>query len=46
MNDDFEEGFRAGIPNESMLPQLHVLSFRRNHTLNNNKLIKKADIND
>lgn len=36
----------VGIPNEQYLPQIHVFSFRRNHSLNSNYAFKKSLANE
>lgn len=38
--------FRTGIPNESQLPHLHAISFRRNLSLNTNLVLPKAHANE
>jgi len=40
------EDFRTGIPNERMLPSIHVLAHRRNHSINNNRVLKRAEANE
>jgi hypothetical protein len=40
---DGAEDFRTGIPNERMLPSLHVMAHRRNHSINNNRVLKRAE---
>jgi hypothetical protein len=37
-----DKEFHTGIPNEAYLPHLHVLSFKRNHTLYTNSVLPKT----
>lgn len=37
---------RTGIPNEHLLPHLHVITFRRNYSLNYNKVLKQGEATD
>lgn len=37
---------QTGIPNEQFLPHLHVLTFRRNHSLSTNSVLKKSQANE
>lgn len=46
MQEEHEGEFRTGIPNERILPQLHVLCHRRNYSLDHNKVIKRSEVND
>lgn len=36
----------TGIPNEQYLPHLHALTFRRNHSLNTNSVLRKSQANE
>jgi hypothetical protein len=38
-----DKEFQSGIPNEAFLPHLHVITFRRNHTLINNQVLPKQN---
>lgn len=43
---DVESGqdeLRAGIPNEKILPSLHVFTFRKNQCFNNNPILRKVE---
>lgn len=37
---------RSGIPNESSLPHLHAIAYKRDQIINNNKVIKKSEVNE
>jgi len=41
-----DEDFRTGIPNEMFLPQLHAMVHRRNHSINNNSVLRKQEVSD
>ena len=47
VEDEGDAGcFSTGIPNEQYLPQIHVLSLRRNHSLNTNSILRKSLVNE
>jgi hypothetical protein len=44
MKDESDELRGPGIPNEKFLPQLHVFTFRKNHTFETSPLLRKSDL--